>query len=366
MKRLETMIVKMIEQDAPNTKVSIVLKVLAGFSYFFRYIVRLRNYLFDCNVLKVHQCSVPVISIGNIVAGGTGKTPFTALLAQELGRNGLRVGIVSRGYRSSLKKHEIKVACCGSGALLKPEECGDEVYLLAQKFPQGLIVAGRNRLKAAQEAIRNGAQVILLDDGFQHRRLHRDVDIVLLNGEERLGKGFFLPRGFLRDEPTRLKNADYLFINGDFAQQNDVKNMDLHYLKVQPISVKFLDNDRIWDIDKFKNQSLKKVAVFCGIANPQRFFHTINELGKTIVDQLVLADHEKISLAALQRFCIQAQQKGAEILMCTEKDFIKFKNDEIAAHLSLPLACIVIELKPCSHMQWQNFIAKIQTTIGAI
>lgn len=230
----------------------------------------LRNVLYDLKILPSKKVGCTVVSVGNIVAGGTGKTPFVHLLASKFPHR--KVAILSRGY--------------GLFA--------DEAALLARKLPNVQVFVGKNRAKLA-EKIASDFDLIILDDGFQHRKLFRDVEIVLTRDEKH-----YLPWGFLRDNPRRLFAADAVF------DQSELE------LKVH----------RILDLQGGEIPTLfgEKVVIFCGIAKPKRFKKTVQSLGAHIEGEKFFADHGQIDLSLLPK---------ADLYVCTEKDAVKLPKTEL-------------------------------------
>ncbi|HSX13255.1 MAG TPA: tetraacyldisaccharide 4'-kinase [Chlamydiales bacterium] len=279
----------------------------------------IRNQLYDLRWLSVTKVQCPVVSVGNLVAGGTGKTPLVILLASKF--KDKKVAILTRGYKTK-----------------------DEPKLIANRLENARVYVGKNRVKLAQQACHEGAKIIILDDGFQHRQLYRDFDLVLLHGSDPFGKGHYLPWGFLRDHPRRLSQADAIFINSS-KQKTPYIHLD--------IQVESISNGE-QTIDSIQG---KKVAIFCGIAKPHLFKRTVENLGAIVVDEWILADHEKPQ--KLHEFAIHAKRMGADSLICTEKDFVK-----ITGHFALPIHFIKISLVVTSNaQQWENLIAKITQKI---
>lgn len=288
-----------------------------------------RNSAYDL-VISPKKLTIPVISVGNVVAGGTGKTPVIHYLANAL--RDKRVAILSRGYRRSGKK---TVVVQQSTSV---EECGDEPAFLAKKLPQAQVIVGARRSFSGQIAQSLGAQVILLDDGMQHRKLHRDIEIAVVDGRDPFGKGYFLPRGFLRDSPKRLAHADLIILNG-VKNPEDLAHLTerIRHYSQAPIAVMELI------VENSVELASKKVAAFCGIAAPNRFIDTLKTLGCDIVLKEEKPDHIPFSYEELERLSIRALDRGAECLVCTEKDAIKFSEQ---FHLRLPLVVAQIALRP--------------------
>ena len=276
-----------------------------------------RNKLYDWKWIRSVRVPCTVVSVGNIVAGGTGKTPFVQMMAASFAFR--KVAILSRGYG----------------------KIPDEAMLLKRRLPNAKIYVGKKRSSTAARAVADGAELILLDDGFQHRKLHRDFDIVLVREEDPLGKGHYLPWGFLRDSPKRLQKADAVFSNGRDFCASTVRILDE---KEQEISV------RGW-----------KVGMFCGIAHPRLFKKSVDDLGVEVVAEWFLADHEPARPAFLERFAERCKTLGAKALITTEKDFIKNPR------CCLPIIFIEIEIEWLEgKARWEKLIAKIDHEIDNI
>lgn len=305
--------------------------------------VRLRHFLFDHSIKKRVRVDVPVVSIGNIVAGGTGKTPFLQKLGQDLASKG-KIAILSRGYRSKMERKGGELHSI-SPQELEPRACGDEPYLLFQALPKAAFFIGKNRVANAKKAVFQSAQLIFLDDGMQYLRLYRDIEIVMLNVQHPYGRGSFLPRGYLRDFPERLRKANYLVAHGidHPSQYEKMKQKVLPYSQAPLIGTKmiargvYLANGEKWD-----TLQGKRVALFCGLGSPESFARTVREFGGKVQSQLRLLDHTAPTKKALQRFCSLSQKKGCDLLLCSEKDWVKLPTPPTS--LSLPLGYLKGEI----------------------
>lgn len=310
--------------------------LLRALSYLYQGGVALRNAAYDRGWIKAVDCGLPVISVGNIVAGGTGKTPFVKFLAEHL-MNDFQVAILSRGYRSSNEN-------TGRSLLVTTEtpvlECGDEPYWLAKHLPRAQVWVGKNRAQSAKRAREAGAELLILDDGMQHRQLKRDFEIVLVNGDDPFGKGFFLPRGLLRDAPHRLKDAHLIVVRGQTDEQ-------LSQWTKAPL---------VFTQTKTKTSLQgKKVAAFCAIANPHRFLKSVREAGGEIVATLLKPDHDVFSVQELEEF---AERSQADIVVCTEKDEVKLPVSE------LPVVALRSDLEITSHFgAWEEMLNTIKTRV---
>jgi tetraacyldisaccharide 4'-kinase len=291
---------------------------LAPFSWVWSLVSYFRNLFYDWQWFSIASLPCTVVSVGNIVAGGTGKTPFVLLLAQMFPSR--KVAILSRGY----------------GAF------ADEAALLSRRLPQVKVYTGKDRISSGKKAILEGAELLILDDGFQYRKLSRDFNFVLLDGEDPFGKGHFLPWGYLRDSPKRLRSADAVFVNG--------KDLTLRVKKILT-----LNGDPIGSIKGWR------VALFSGIAKPLKFKKTVVEIGAEVVFERVFADHALIPITLLKELSDEAKEQGATALLCTEKDFVKLPQDLV---LSLPLLFLEMEMKMLGdRANWEKLIAKIDQKI---
>lgn len=268
----------------------------------------LRHFAYDKGLFHSEKPPLPVISVGNIQVGGTGKTPFVHLLAERLSKT-LKVAIASRGYRSAAEqlKEPLLVSPDFDAAI-----CGDEPLLLARKLPQVEVFVGPDRVASAKLAKSRGAELLILDDGMQHRRIGRDLDIALVSADDPFG-------GLLRDRPKRLRQVDLIACIGirDEAHFSLFKEKMARFSSAPVVGLK----------RTLKNGSAiahKRVALFCAIARPESFVKSVEELGCEIVYKAFLPDHRRLS--NWESFVHKAQESGAELLICTEKDAVKLPH----------------------------------------
>jgi tetraacyldisaccharide 4'-kinase len=339
--------------------------LLLPLSWIYRLLVASRNWFYDQGWMRQYVPPVPlVISIGNIVAGGTGKTPVTLLLAGAFYER-FTLAILSRGYRSKAEKLDMPVLLCeGQGPMFPASYCGDEPYLFAQRFPKSFVIVGGNRKKSAFLAAKAGAQVILLDDALQHRRLARDFDVVVVDVGDPFGLGYFLPRGFLREDMRSLARAHLIILNHivDTEQFKDVKNQLKSYTTAPVVGT----NGLVSNIRDLKGQDIgslrgQTVGMFCAIAHPEYFKRTLEKEGMIVVTEYCLPDHDEIKENELEAFALKSQQQGAFWLVCTEKDRVQLK-DQLS--VILPVAWIQIELTIVEGQEeWQTFLSKAEAKI---
>jgi tetraacyldisaccharide 4'-kinase len=295
---------------------------LALMSWVYECIVCIRHWLYDKGMIKSTRTPIFIVSVGNITAGGSGKTPFVALLVSRLIEMPFKVAILSRGYRSDAEK--------AKGALFVEEESlwhrwGDEPYMLAKRFGREVaVIVGKHRVTSALFAHNFGCQLAVLDDGMQHRRLHRDIEIIVVEGRDPFGGGRFLPYGRLRESVLRMRYADLIVINGMMAPKDKKKLQTLTQAPVVQgeMIVKEITNMRGESVHLDK----QLVAVFCAIGSPERFVETVSSLGTKIVFTSFLPDHKAFTREGLFSLAKEATAKGAHYLCCTEKDWVKLPS----------------------------------------
>ena len=292
--------------------------------------VFVRNGLYHRQWLPTHGAGVPVVSVGNLTAGGTGKTPIVAFLVQWFQDCGMRPGILSRGYRAH------------------SDAGNDEKLVLDQLCPGVPHVQNPDRVAGAKQAFQEfGCQLLVLDDGFQHRRLRRDLDIVLIDSLNPWGGGHLLPRGLLREPVGALRRADLVIltrIDQCETQQKDqiLAELKRHGKEDRCVDVAFpavglVNSEGISQpIDSLHG---RKVAAFCGIGNPQAFRQTLDRAGIDVCTFHAFRDHNEYTdrdLADLER---DAQQCDSDAIVTTQKDLVKVCRPSLG---SLPLWSVQI------------------------
>jgi tetraacyldisaccharide 4'-kinase len=258
--------------------------------------VAIRNALYDGRVFQVKKLARPVVSIGNISVGGSGKTPFVIALGQLLGERGIAFDVLSRGYGRTSTETAV-VEPNGS-----PEQFGDEPLLIAQKL-QVPVIVGADRYRAGLLAEKKFfSKLHLLDDGFQHRQLHRDFDIVMLPAEDQ--KDSLLPIGRLREPLTALKRADAVVLPDSPARELRIKNV--------------WRARRVVDIPAASG----KMIAFSGIGRPKQFFDALKSANQEITDPITFRDHHRYDQRDVDRLLDLKKQTSAESFVTTEKDLI--------------------------------------------
>jgi len=316
-------------------------------------VILLRNLAYAKKWLKVHTAGAAVISVGNITAGGTGKTPLVIWLVKQITENlklktqNCGCAILTRGYKAT-------------------QNYSDEPAILAETCPHAKVIVNPDRVAGANEAVNKiGAKILIMDDGFQHRRLARDLDIVTIDATCPFGYGKMLPAGLLREPVVALKRADAVVITrcnqagedelAELEKKLRIFNPDMVVARSihKPICAKSIDAGQI-SIDELKD---KRVLAFCGIGNPQAFFNTVNGLGCDTVGSEAYDDHYRYTDDCLADIYEQAGHLKADLMLTTQKDWTKITQlaqvkaySAIAAMAAkagkdIPLAYLAIELK---------------------
>jgi tetraacyldisaccharide 4'-kinase len=320
------------------------IMLLWPFSLLYGLAMELRADAYRRGWFKSRRAVVPVISIGNMVAGGTGKTPMAIYVAGLLMKNGRRVAILSRGYkRKSRSGDESKALVVSDGVELKcgPEQAGDEPFMMARRLlgnkdqPGPLVIVGQDRALAAQKAVELGAQAIILDDGFQHLRLKRDLDIVLLDCLRPFDNGWLLPAGMLREPLRAVARADVVIMTrrDEAMASKHLKPVSIPFYKEKGFGIFFTDHKitglLLWDKGTLRPASLdalsgKKLFLVAGIARPQSFVGNIERAGHIIAGTRIYPDHHRYRDSDLRAIGIEAEE--ADCIVTTEKDAARFHN----------------------------------------
>ncbi|MEL7187499.1 MAG: tetraacyldisaccharide 4'-kinase [Pseudomonadota bacterium] len=275
--------------------------LLVPFSWLYSGITSLRTMLYRRGMLNSAKAAVPVIVVGNITAGGTGKTPTVVWLAEQLKARGWSPGIVSRGYGGSRSGTSMRVDVDSDAAVV-----GDEPVLLARRT-QCPVAVDADRLRATEMLVEDGANVVIADDGLQHLRLQRDVELCVVDGRRGLGNGRLLPAGPLREPARRLESVDAVLINGGDFQREFAFRFSL-----SANDVRRLNGSVERPLAAFSGSTVHAVA---GIGNPSRFFDQLRAAGVQVIEH-PLRDHETLSRGAIEF------GDGFDVFM-TEKDAVK-------------------------------------------
>lgn len=294
-----------------------------------------------------HRLAHPVISVGNITLGGTGKTPFVEFLARRLRFEGRRPAVLSRGY--GRRSQGVRIVSRGEGPLVGAEEGGDEPVALARRLPGVLVVVAERRIEAGRAAEALGADVFLLDDGYQHLALRRDLDLLLLDARDPFGSGRFPPRGRLREPLSALARADaFVFTRVD----RQSPSADAHAIlkewnadapvftaRIRPVG---LADEKGSPIEGAAILRRRFVAV-CGVARPEDFAASLKDLDLAPEESFVFPDHHHYGARELVRIRRAADRTGSAWIATTEKDAVKLEGRISLPVLSVRLGVDVLE-----------------------
>lgn len=284
--------------------------------------MRLRALAYARGMLRTRRLGRPVISIGNLTAGGTGKTPTAALLARMLLGHGLRVALLSRGYGGSLEG-ETRIVSDGRTVFLSATEAGDEPVLLARTVPGLMVVIGADRHQAGLLAEQELApDIFLLDDGFQHMRLHRDLNILLLDCRNPFGNGRTLPAGLLREPRSAAARADLVIFTRCTGGDAPAAPAGLPSCRAGH-RLTALEPLPAGEAIPFAALSGERVFAFAGIAEPEHFFAGLRSAGLELAGTLPLPDHCRYREAEIAFLRRQADEAGASVFVTTGKDAVK-------------------------------------------
>ena len=357
--RLENYLVRLIQekgadQDQPGS-IRVLLGVLKALSLVFAGVVGVRYLLYGAGILRRYPLGIQVISIGNVTAGGTGKTPVTEIFARTLAAEGRKVAILSRGYRRKeapwwqrLFTQVIEpplVVSDGTHVLLDAATGGDEPYMLASNLPGVAVVVDRNRVKAGRYAIKKlGCDTIILDDGFQYQRLKHSIEVVLVDSTNPFGNGNMLPRGVLREPARNLKRADIIFLTkcrGDVSAVRDEirKYNDRAEIVECNHAPKVLKD--VWSREEYSLDWLKgkTTCTLSGIASPKGFENSLRRLGAKVVWCERYADHHRYDSSEILYALNRTADMGADALVTTEKDAVRFPRLETS-----PVRCLYLRI----------------------
>lgn len=316
--------------------------VLPPLSLLYGAVTRTRLSLYRRGTFHTTKLDRPVISIGNITTGGTGKTPLVEYVTRLLASQGKKVCILTRGYGRK-HAHLQVIVSDGYDVLASPSEAGDEPYLLATKLAgQAAVISSADRIAAGQEAINDfGTEVFVLDDGFQHLRLARDLNIVCIDATNPWGGGRLLPHGRLRESLEGLRRADCVVL----TRCDQVKSIDglraevLSLIGRRPVFESRMRPVRVTPLKNGAESLAGRVGAFCAVGNPASFFESLRGLGYELRLERSFADHHVYSQDEIDSLIQDAKRAGASALITTAKDAVKLKT------MPFSIPCYVLEIE---------------------
>lgn len=376
---LETFLLEVILEERKGTRESLVRGVLYGCSKIFQVAVKTRRFLYNFRILRDSTLGVQVIAIGNLTVGGTGKTPVVEKFARELRDQGRNVAILSRGYRSKpvpihkwlvnkvLLRDDTtppRVVSDGRSLLLDSEMAGDEPYMLASNLKDVVVLVDKDRVKSGRYAIEKfGCDTLLLDDGFQYWKLRgRRLDVVLIDRQQPFGNERLLPRGTLREPPSHLARASFIFITKSdgntaelrqrIAQVNPAAGIIecIHH----PLYLEDVFTGQRSGLELLKGQ---KVASLSGIAQPESFERSLVKLGAELVYSKRFADHHRFTQQEILNAINRSKKRQADAIITTQKDAVRFPKLD---RRDLPIYFMRVEIKILSGANdFQDCVRKI-------
>ena len=316
--------------------------VLPPLSALYGVITRTRLSMYRRGTFRTTKLSQPVISVGNITTGGTGKTPLVEWIARTLANNGRTVAVLTRGYGRERPNDRVLVSD-RQAIFSTPEQAGDEAFLLATNLKSvAAVISDANRIAAAHDAVKHlHTNCFVLDDGFQHLRLARDLDIVTIDATNPWGGGRLLPEGRLREPLTGLARADAIVLTRiDQISDVDSIQQDLKRFTTCPVFAARMKTRVITPLNCDESRVPTPVGVFCGVGNPQSFFTHVEREGYEAVFKKALRDHQPYSQQLIDSIITNAEQSGARSLLTTSKDAVKLRS----LSLRLPVFTVDVEI----------------------
>ncbi len=309
------------------------LSPLCLLSFFYGFLIRARLLFYRLGILRSYSLGCKVVSVGNITLGGTGKTPFVVFLAELIRSQGISAAILSRGYKGSFSG-PFGIVTDGRTIFMDVRQAGDEAYLLSEKLKGMPVLIGKERRLSGQEAIRKfQAQAVILDDGFQHLPLKRDVNLLLVDSRAPFGNGWLFPRGALREPLEQANRADALILTkADLSDNIEIlKRKILQWAPGRPVFAVRYAPVGVWDQMNKRSLPLeslreKTILAFSGIGSPTSFRRALENLGARVAGFKTFGDHYWYRPDDFRELLNEGEQKGATALVTTEKDSVRLKG----------------------------------------
>ena len=375
----ETFLLEVILEERKGFKESCVRGMLYCLSKVFKILVKTRRFLYNFRILRDSTLGVQVIAIGNLTVGGTGKTPVVEKFARELRDEGRNVAILSRGYRSKpvplhqwlLNKLFLRddttpprVVSDGRSLLLDSEMAGDEPYMLASNLKDVVVLVDKDRVKSGRYAIEKfGCDTLLLDDGFQYWKLRgRRLDVVLIDRQQPFGNERLLPRGTLREPPSHLARASFIFITKSDGNTSELRrriaqvNPSAGIIECihHPLYLEDVFTGQRSGLDLLKG---RKVASLSGIAQPESFEQSLVQLQAELVYAKRFADHHRFTQQEILNAINRSKKRQADAIITTQKDAVRFPKLD---RRDLPIYFMRVEIKILSGANdFQDCVRKI-------
>jgi tetraacyldisaccharide 4'-kinase len=360
----ETFVLEVIFEQRGGKRAACTRAFLYCLSRIFQLAVKFRRFLYNVRILRDTTLGVQVIAIGNLTVGGTGKTPVVEKFARELQDAGRQVAILSRGYRSKPPpmtrrlmnkllfredRTPPRIVSDGKSLLLDSESAGDEPYMLASNLKDVVVLVDKDRVKAGRYAIEKfGCDTLLLDDGFQYWKLRgRRRDIVLIDYQQPFGNELMLPRGTLREPPSHLARASYIFITKSDGNTDRLRARIATHNPSAPV-IECIHHPLYFE-DVFTAERLtlehlrgRRVASLSGIAQPESFEKSLMNLGAELVYSKRFADHHRFTQQEVLNAINRGKKRQAQLIITTQKDAVRFPKID---RRDLPILFMRVEIK---------------------
>ncbi len=338
-------------------------------SWLYGAIMRLRRIFYERGFITRHRLPCFVISVGNLCVGGTGKTPLTLHLAELLRNMGLKVAVISRGYRGSGEKNGCVVSD-GQNILCEARHAGDEPYLIASLIQNVPVVVGKDRVAAGKTSLKQfKPDVLVLDDGFQHLRLKRDLNLLLLDARKPFGNGFVLPRGTLREPTSAIDDADAVIVTrcniatpGAGMEPFRRRSQPVFHASHRSVLRGILPahtrpaggfGDQLTAADRGKLKGMR-VFAFSGLADNNAFWSSLSTWGAELGGVMGFSDHHPYNVSDIRHIVRTAQTTGSDCLVTTDKDYVKLPH-EVRLSMDLIVLGIFMDFGP-DQEKWQQLI----------
>lgn len=375
----ETFVLEVILEKRQGKSANVIRGFLHALSRAYGTVIKARRFLYNVRILRDSTLGVQVIAVGNLTVGGTGKTPVVEKFASALRDQGRSVAILSRGYRSKpqpihkwfinkiLLREDTtppRVVSDGKSLLLDSEMAGDEPYMLASNLKDVIVLVDKDRVKSGRYAIEKyGCDTLLLDDGFQYWKLRgRRHDVVLVDRQSPFGNERLLPRGTLREPPSHLARANWIFITKSDGKTDDLRrriaeiNPGAGIIECihHPLYLEDVFTGNRVGLEYFKG---RKVSALCGIAQPESFEESLVQLGAELVYSRKFADHHRFTQLEVIKVINRSKKKLAEAIITTQKDAVRFPKID---RRDLPIYFMRVEIKILSGADdFQDCVRKI-------
>ncbi len=330
-------------------------------------VMKFREFLYYKGIKKRHKLSVPVISVGNLTMGGTGKTPLVAYLASILLQKGFKPAIISRGYGGAAG-NKVNVVSDAKEVFLNAKSAGDEPCFLAHSLPGVNVLTGIVRILPCRYAIeKNECDILILDDGFQHLSVQRDLDLVLFSAATLAGNSRVFPAGDLREPTSALKRCHAFVITGVTIElqkqatlfkellQKRFPDKPVFFTSYQAVAITSLNDESTQPITSLPSP----LFAFCGIGQPQLFKKTLTALDIELAGFMPLRDHQALTPSLLKKIAKQAERNGAKGIITTEKDLVKLKKEDF------PFPCFALQMAVEAEEDFTNFLNEQLETLPA-